>query len=231
MIAAAILVSGVLQLAVQWPALVRLGFRLSYDWSASRLAFWQVVRAMAPITLGLAVTQLNTLADSLIAWGLSAAPGAGQTIPWLPGEIAYPLETGAAAAIYYGERFYQLPVGLLGIAMATVIYPRVSAHAARGDLPAVAGDLSLGLRLVTFLARAGRRGHHARGRAAGARAVRARGVYGRRLGPSQPHDRDLRQRAFGPTALSPFWCADTTRLATARRRPGWARRRSRSTWR
>ena len=126
-IAAAILASGVLQLVVQVPALVRLGFRWSYDWSASRTAFWQVVRAMAPITLGLAVTQLNTLTDSLIAWGLSAAPGAGQTIPWLPGEIAYPLETGAAAAIYYGERFYQLPVGLLGIAVATVIYPRVSA--------------------------------------------------------------------------------------------------------
>lgn len=151
-IAAAILLSGVLQLAVQWPALVRLGFRWSYDWSVSRLAFWQVVRAMAPITLGLAVTQLNTLADSLIAWGLSATPGAQETIAWLPGEIAYPLETGAAAAIYYGERFYQLPVGLLGVAVATVIYPRVSAHAARGDLPAVAGDLSLGLRLVTFLA-------------------------------------------------------------------------------
>jgi putative peptidoglycan lipid II flippase len=151
-IAAAILLSGVLQLAVQVPALARLGFRWSYDWPASRLAFWQVVRAMAPVTLGLAVTQLNTLTDSLIAWGLSAAPGAGQTIPWLPGELAYPLETGAAAAIYYGERFYQLPVGLLGIAVATVIYPRVSAHAARGDLAAVAGDLSLGLRLVMFLA-------------------------------------------------------------------------------
>ena len=151
-IAAAVLVSGVLQFAVQLPALRQLGFRFDYDWPASRRAFWQVGRAMLPITLGMAVTQLNTLLDSLIAWGLSAPAGSSQTIAWLGGKVSYPMQTGAAAAIYYGERFYQLPVGLLGLSIATVVYPLLSRHAARGELAKLGEDLTLGLRLVWFTA-------------------------------------------------------------------------------
>ncbi len=151
-IAAAVLVSGVLQIGVQVPALYRHGFRFNYDWSASRQAFWLVIRTMLPVALGLAVTQFNTLADSLIAWALSAEPGVPRTMSWGGADIAYPLQSGAAAAIYYGERFYQLPVGLLGVATATVIYPLLSRHAARGDSAAVGADLTTGLRLVVFMA-------------------------------------------------------------------------------
>ncbi|MEX2113568.1 MAG: murein biosynthesis integral membrane protein MurJ [Pirellulales bacterium] len=151
-IAVAVLISGVLQFGVQWAALRRLGFRFDYDWHASRDAFWLVVRTTLPVALGLAVTQLNTLTDSLIAWILSAPEGAAHRIAWLGGNVAYPMQTGAAAAIYYGERFYQLPVGILGVAIATVIYPLLSRHAARGAAAELARDLSLGLRLVTFTA-------------------------------------------------------------------------------
>jgi putative peptidoglycan lipid II flippase len=151
-IAAAVLVAGALQFGVQWLALGRLGFRFDYDWRASRDAFWLVLRTTLPVALGLAVTQLNTLADSLVAWILSSAGDGAQTIPWLGGDVNYPMQTGAAAAIYYGERFYQLPIGILGVAIATVIYPRLSRHAARGAISELAADLSQGLRLVTFTA-------------------------------------------------------------------------------
>jgi putative peptidoglycan lipid II flippase len=151
-LAVAILLSGVLQFGVQWAALVRFGFRFDYDWRASRDEFWLIVRTTAPVALGLAVTQFNTLADSLIAWVMSATGVAPQPIWWLGDRVNYPLETGAAAAIYYGERFYQLPVGLLGVAIATVIYPLLSKHAARNAGQELTDDLSLGLRLVTFTA-------------------------------------------------------------------------------
>jgi putative peptidoglycan lipid II flippase len=151
-IAVAVLISGLLQLAVLLPPLVRLGYRLDYDWSASRAAFWQVARAMVPITLGLAVTQLNTLMDSLIAWTLSAEAGGRQTVAWLGDAVYYPMQSGAAAAIYYGERFYQFPVGILGQAIATVIYPLLSRHEARDDRAQIGIDLTLGLRLVWFTA-------------------------------------------------------------------------------
>ncbi len=151
-IAAAIVLSGALQLAVLLRALAKLGFRFDYNWAASREAFWRVGRSLVPIALAMAVTQLNTFVDSLIAWGLAAEPGGSRTIAWLGHAVAYPMQAGAAGAIYYGERFYQLPVGMLGLAAATAIYPSLSRHAARGERQRLAGELALGLRLVTFLA-------------------------------------------------------------------------------
>ncbi len=151
-IAVAIVVAGALQLAVQVPALLRAGFRWQLDWRAASPAVRQVGRAMLPIALGLAVTQLNTLLDSVIAIVLAAPPGGERSIGWLGGAVRYPLETGAAAAIYYGERFYQVPVGVLGIALATVIYPLLARHAAHGNRKQLTADLALGLRLVWFTA-------------------------------------------------------------------------------
>lgn len=151
-IAGAIVVSGVLQLAVQLPALSRAGFRFDFDWPLARPAVRQVGRAMLPVAFGLAVTQLNTFVDSLMAVVLSAKAGGPQTIAWLGNVVHYPMEQGAAAAIYYGERFYQLPVGVLGMAIATVIYPLLARHAARGDRARIGADLTLGLRLVWFTA-------------------------------------------------------------------------------
>ena len=150
-VAVAVLVAGVLQLGVQVWMLRRLGFRYAYDWRATRSAILEIVRAVAPMTLGLAITQINTLSDSFIAWGLAATPGAAQQIAWLPGGIRYPLSQGAAASIYYGERLYEFPLAILGIAVATSIYPLLSRHAARSDHRALGEDLAIGLRLVLFL--------------------------------------------------------------------------------
>jgi putative peptidoglycan lipid II flippase len=151
-IAFAVVLSGALQLAVLLPPLYRSGFRFEFDLRAAAPAVRQVLRAMLPIAFGLAVTQINTLVDSFLAIALAAEPGSRQAIAWLGNTVAYPLETGAAAAIYYGERFYQLPVGVLGMAIATVIYPALSRHAARGDRRQVGEDLTAGLRLVWFTA-------------------------------------------------------------------------------
>lgn len=149
-VAVAVLVSGVLQLVMQLAMLRRFGFRFDYDWATARRPLGQIASAMLPMTLGLAVTQLNTLVDSLIAWGLAASPDGPERIAWLGG-VGYPLRQGAAASIYYGERLYELPLALLGIAVATAIYPLLSRHAARNDHRALSADLTLGLRLVLFL--------------------------------------------------------------------------------
>ena len=113
-VAVSILIAGVLQLGVQLPALYRLGFRFQYHWAASRTAMAQISRTLTPMLFSLAVTQINTFTDSLIAWGLAAAPDGPQQIPWLGGAVRYPLEQGAAAAISYGERMYQFPLGIVG---------------------------------------------------------------------------------------------------------------------
>jgi putative peptidoglycan lipid II flippase len=151
-LAVSVLLGGVVQLGMQLPPLLRHGFRFDYDWAASASAVGQVVRAVLPMMFGLAVTQVNTLLDVLIAWGLAAAPDGPQTILWLSGTVDYPMRQGAAASVYYGERMYQFPVGLLGVTVATVIFPLLSRHAARGMRERIGQDLTLGLRLVWLLA-------------------------------------------------------------------------------
>ncbi|NIP84306.1 MAG: murein biosynthesis integral membrane protein MurJ [Planctomycetales bacterium] len=150
-LALCVLVGGVLQLVVQLPVLRKLGFRYDYHWPAVRQSVSRILVTLLPMLLGLAVTQINTLLDSLIAWIFSSAQPE-TPIRWLGSSWNYPMQQGAAAAIYYGERLYQLPVGILGIAVATVIFPLLSRHAARGDHRRIGADLSLGLRLVLFLA-------------------------------------------------------------------------------
>jgi len=149
-LAVCVLAAGLLQLGVQLPVLRASGFRFDYNWGASRQAVGRIALAMAPMLLGLAVTQVNTLLDSLIAWGLACAPDGPQQIAWL-GDVSYPMQQGAAAAVYYGERLYQFPLGILGLAVATAIFPLLSGHAARGDHARLGTDLTLGLRLVLFL--------------------------------------------------------------------------------
>ncbi|HUT09084.1 MAG TPA: murein biosynthesis integral membrane protein MurJ [Thermoguttaceae bacterium] len=152
-LAAAVLVAGLLQVGLQVPMLRRLGFRFDYNWTAARSGMAQIGHTLLPMLAGLAVTQINTFMDSMIAWGLAAPVGPEGTPPidWLGGAVRYPLEQGAAAAIYYGERLYHFPLGVLGLAVAAAIFPLLSRHAARGDRKELGADLTLGLRLVVCL--------------------------------------------------------------------------------
>jgi len=151
-LAVGVVVAGALQVAVQLPLLRRLGFRFDYNWPAARKGLKQIARNLTPMLFGLAVTQINTFNDSLIAWGLAASADGPQTIPWLGGAIRYPMQQGAATALYYGERLSEFPVGIVGMAVAVAIFPLLSRHAARGDRRQLGADMTLGLRLVFCLA-------------------------------------------------------------------------------
>lgn len=152
-----ILIGGLLQWMVLWPSLRREWSAVDTDQSGAHNSenipalVSRIRRGMLPTMLALTVTQLNTLSDSVVAWVLAAPHSGPQTISWL-GNIAYPMQQGAVAAIYFGERVYQLPLGLIGVAAATVVFPLLSRHAARGDRTAVASDLTLGIRLVLLIA-------------------------------------------------------------------------------
>ena len=89
-LAGAILVAGVLQLAMQLVPLRRHGFRFQPSLDVAEPGFRQIVLTMAPMTLGLAITQINTLADSLIAYLFSSAGGAADALSLLGWRVAYP---------------------------------------------------------------------------------------------------------------------------------------------
>jgi len=151
LLAVAVLVGGLLQFGMQLPVLRRLGFRFDCNWQASRQAVRRVTTGLLPTLLGLAITQINTLVDTVVAWIFSSS-AAGMAIDWLGGSLVYPMRDGVIAAIYFSERIYQLPIGLLGVAVGTVIFPTLSRHAIRGANAEMGNTLTLGLQLTLFLA-------------------------------------------------------------------------------
>ncbi len=137
-LAAALLVAGVVQVASQWCTLAAKRFLPKIHWPTQRGQIRRIAVAALPAMLGLCVTHVNTFVDSYFAWGLSGP--------------SMPMSQGATAALHYAERLYMFPLGLVGLAVAMVIYPLLAQHAAREDVKSVAADLTLGLRLVCALA-------------------------------------------------------------------------------
>ena len=150
-VAAAVLVGGFLQLALQLAAIRRMGVRLRPVWDLHHEGLRRIARLMAPMLLGLAVFQLNVLLDKAIALGLSSRPGEPGMLFIFGQAVPFPMREGAAAALYWADRLYALPVGVFGIAVATVIYPALATHAARGATEAMLADLRKGMRLVLFV--------------------------------------------------------------------------------
>jgi putative peptidoglycan lipid II flippase len=62
------------------------------------------------------------------------------------------MRQGAVAAIYFGDRLCEFPLGVLGLAVAVAIFPLLSRHAGRGDYRQLGADMTVGLRLVFCLA-------------------------------------------------------------------------------
>lgn len=144
---ACVVAAGAAQLLFPVPLLWRLGYRLRTDAVAAWPQVKLILLQMLPVLAGLSVTQFNTVVDSLLAWGFSRPEAGAAEISWWPG-VHYPLSPGTASALYLGQRLYQFPLGVFGVALGTVLFPVFTAHAQRKDWPALRSDFALGLRLV-----------------------------------------------------------------------------------
>ena len=150
-VAFAILVAGVFQLALQLVALHRKGFRWELTLDPAHPGVRKIARSMAPIILGLAAFQINTLVDGVIAISLSAPEGV-ESFTALGARLAYPMQVGANSVLYYANRLMQFPLGVFGIALATASFPLLSEHAARQDWRRFSDSLVEGVGAVTFIA-------------------------------------------------------------------------------
>jgi len=151
-VAVGVLVAGLLQLALQLGALRRIGFDLHVSWHVKAEPFKRVMTLMAPMVLGLTVTQINTLADDVIARLLSGSEAKGEFFFLLGQQVRYPVWAGAVSSLFYSQRLYQFPLGVLGISLATAIFPVMSSDAARGDMRALIRTVSRGIRASIFVA-------------------------------------------------------------------------------
>ncbi len=123
------LLGGVAQAASQWPALRREGYRHRWVLNPRDPGLREVLTLMGPGTLGAAAAQINQLVN--ISLATSAA--------------------GAATALGYAFRLMFLPIGIIGVSVATVAIPDLSRQAAAGDRDAMRQTLSWGLRLMLVL--------------------------------------------------------------------------------
>ena len=150
--AGAVLLAGLVQLGIQVPPLRSHGVHVRPAWQIRSAAFRRVLLLMGPMILGLTATQINTLADNLIAVWLSGSAEKGQFFTWFGHQIGYPLWEGAVSQLFYAQRLYQFPLGVFGISLATAIFPVMSADAARKDFAALCKTVSRGLRGAVFIA-------------------------------------------------------------------------------
>jgi putative peptidoglycan lipid II flippase len=138
-VAAGEVVAGVVQLWMQIGPLRKHGVILRPVWDFHSPAFKRVLLLMGPMVLGATVTQINTLADNLIALAFSNDQGR-------------PLTWGSVSYLYYAQRLYQFPLGVLGISLATAIFPELSTEAARGAFSRMMQVVSRGMRMSIFVA-------------------------------------------------------------------------------
>ena len=127
----AILVAGVLQLAVQLPALARLGLLAWPRWGWQAPEVRKVMRLMVPTLFGSSVAQVNLLFDTLIA--------------------AY-LITGSQSWLTQSDRLLEFPLGMFGVALGTVILPSLSRHFVNTDHAGFSRALDWGLRSTLLIA-------------------------------------------------------------------------------
>lgn len=151
-VAVAVLIAGVMQIAIQIQPLRRSGVSVRPAWHVHSESFKKILLLMGPMILGLTVTQINTLADDLIAWWFSGSEEKGRFLELFGTQIEYPMWRGSVSHLYYAQRLYQLPLGVLGISLATAIFPVMSADAARRDFTALTKTVSKGICGTVFVA-------------------------------------------------------------------------------
>ncbi len=128
-IAVGSLVGGVLQIAVQLPSLYREGFRYRPIFDFRDPGLREILLLMGPGTIGVAAAQVNLLVNTALAAGIE----------------------GAVTSLQYAFRLMYLPIGLFGVAIATVSLPEVARQATAGAFGEMQRTISRSLRMMLML--------------------------------------------------------------------------------
>jgi putative peptidoglycan lipid II flippase len=124
-----VLLGGVAQLAIQLPALWGLGFRFAWKLDFNDPTLRTVLMLMVPSAIAGSAVQVNVLVNGQFASDVNGA------VSWL----------------YYAFRLVQLPIGIFGVAIATVTLPAVARQHALDDLTAFGKTVEEALRFGFYL--------------------------------------------------------------------------------
>ncbi|MBI5862360.1 MAG: murein biosynthesis integral membrane protein MurJ [Rhodocyclales bacterium] len=126
----AVVLGGALQLAIQLPALAKIGMLPRFDLAWHDPGVRRVLKLMAPAVLGVSVSQISLLINTIFASFL---------------------ESGSVSWLYYADRMMEFPAGLLGAALGTILLPSLARTHANGDTTQFSSLLDWGLRLTLLL--------------------------------------------------------------------------------
>ncbi|HZV97523.1 MAG TPA: murein biosynthesis integral membrane protein MurJ, partial [Methylophilaceae bacterium] len=127
----AVFIGGVLQLAFQIPFLFKIGLVPRFSLNLQDEGVWRILKLMGPAVFGVSIAQLSLLINTIFASFLT---------------------TGSVSWLYYADRLMEFPTGILGVALGTILLPSLSkSHAdnAHGEYSQL---MDWGLRLTFMLA-------------------------------------------------------------------------------
>jgi putative peptidoglycan lipid II flippase len=126
---AGVLAGGFLQMAVPAGVLVSMGWRPRFDLGLSPRVR-EIAVLMTPGILGTAIYQINFSVSRL---------------------LAFSLDDSSASYLYTVNRLMEFPIGVFAVAVSTVVYPMIAAHAVKRDFVSMADDFRKGIRLILII--------------------------------------------------------------------------------
>jgi len=129
-LAVGVVAGGVLQLAIQIPALIQTGWRIRFRLNLKHPGVQHVAKLMIPVIFGVGIVQVNVLVDT---------------------QFASYLDEGSVTAIYYADRVMELVLGGYAVAVSTVILPLLSRQAALREMDELKTTLNFATRLILFI--------------------------------------------------------------------------------
>ena len=127
----AVFAGGLLQLAFQIPFLVKMKLMPRWRLDLSHPGLRRVLLLMLPAAFGVSVSQVSLLLNQIFA-------------SFLP--------TGSVSWLYYADRLMELPAGVLGVAVGTILLPSLSKYHAAANPTEYRRLLDWGLRVTVLLA-------------------------------------------------------------------------------
>jgi putative peptidoglycan lipid II flippase len=125
-----VFLGGILQLAFQLPFLFRLRLLPRPRYRRAHEGVRRIMKLIVPALFGVSVAQINLLVDTVIASFLV---------------------TGSVSWLYFSDRLVEFPLGVFGIALATVILPSLSQKHASGSREEFSSTLDWALRWVLLI--------------------------------------------------------------------------------
>ncbi len=129
-LAAAVTIAGVAQLLMVVIAARRAGYDIRLKRPRLTAGVKRLGRLMAPGVLAAGATQINIFVGS---------------------QLASLLSVGAISHLYYADRVYQLPLGVIGVGLSVALLPQLSREAQAGDEPAARASLARAVELALWL--------------------------------------------------------------------------------